>query len=426
MIGDYPYLRIPLVAAYQRMFSVIPSNNYEKTELLVCLPGYFFGFHDKCPWSYDNSRLLAHRFDIEKSDSQLENDSIEVGYFENDEFDKYRVIGSTRAWNWQQGSSLQWVGRTGKIIYNDVEQGKCVAKIYDPDESLHETMPYHIMAVSNNGRYALSCSFSRLGKGMPGYGYSQQLVDNANDLLPDNEGLSIVDLENHDIKRIISLKVIVQIAPHNYMDGAYHFFTHCLFSPNNKRFIFFHRYLRKNGTLETRMFSSDLEGWNIWHFAGEKFSHIAWFNDTNVLAYCQPPGREIGFYYLEEFTNKVTSVANEYLTSDGHPQVTTDGKYILVDTYPDRFRNQHLLIYDIDNKHCELLLKYKIPFKYRLERRCDFHPRWNRDNTMICFDSAHKNVRSLCVMRNPLCTGSSLALKTEGPSEPLNITLTKY
>jgi len=406
MIGDYPYLRIPLVAAYQRICSIIPSNNYEKTELLACLPGYFFGFHDKCPWSHDNSRLLAHRFDIKRSDNQLENDSIEVGYFKNDEFGKFRVIGTSRAWNWQQGCSLQWVGGTRKIIYNDIEQGNCVAKIYDSDEDHHEAIPCHIMAVSNNGRYALSCSFARLGKGMPGYGYCQQIVDNANNLLPDNEGLSIIDLENHNIKQIISLKDIVHIAPNHLMVGAYHYFSHCLFSPNSGRVVFFHRYLRKNGMLGTRMFSSDFEGGNIWHFTGEKFSHIAWFNDTSVLAYCQPPDRKIGFYYLEEFTNKVTGIANESLTSDGHPQVTKDGKYILVDSYPDRFRNQRLKLYDIENKHSELLLKYKIPFNYRLERRCDFHPRWNRDNTKICFDSAHKNVRSLCVMRNPLCTGS--------------------
>jgi len=400
--GEYPYLRIPLVAAYQRLCSIVPSTNFEITNLLACLPGYFFGFHDKCPWSYDNSRLLAHRFDTNTKPHQLEKSPIEVGYFENNDFDNYRVIGSTNAWNWQQGSSLQWAGRTQKIIYNDIEQGNCVAKIFDPDKNHYESLPYHVMAVSNDGRYALNCSFARLGEGMPGYGYNQQLTDDENELLPDNECLRIIDLETHAVKGIVSLKDIAQIDPQDSMAGSYHFFSHCLFSPDDSRFVFFHRYLRYNGVQVTRMFSSDLNGRNIWHFAGGYFSHIAWANNTNVLAYCKPPDRKTGFFYLEEFTGDITEIASELLTSDGHPQVSSDGKYILVDTYPDRYRNQRLKLYDVENNSSMLLVKYRIPFKFRYERRCDFHPRWNRDNSMICFDSAHNNVRSLCIMRNPL------------------------
>lgn len=390
------------MAAYQRLCSFTPSSNYEKTELLACLPGYFFGFHDKCPWSSDNSRLLAHRFDMNRQITQLEKDSIEVGYFENNAFEIYRVIGSTSAWNWQQGSSLQWVGRTNRIIYNDFDRGKNVARIFDTNNNTSETVPCHIMAVSNNGRYALSCSFERLGKGMIGYGYSQILDDDASDLLPDNECLSVVDLEDHSIKQIISLKDIVQIDPQDSMMGSYHFFSHCLFSPNDRRFVFFHRFLRINGVLETRMFSADPDGGNIWHFPGNNFSHIAWRNDTTVLAYCQSPTRKAGFYLLEDITNRINGIASKSLTSDGHPQVSNDGNHILVDTYPDRCRNQRLKLYDIEKKHSELLVRYRIPFKYRYERRCDFHPRWNRDNSMICFDSAHNNVRSLCIMRNPI------------------------
>ena len=400
-VGDYPFLRIPLVSLYQRACSIIPSRNFEATGLECCFRGFFFGFHDKNPWSYDNSKLLAHRFDVKKNNSQLENGPIEVGYFEDNE---YRVIGTTKAWNWQQGSTLQWIGNTSKVVYNDIEQGKCVARVVDLAKGAKQTIQCHIMAVSHNGRYALSSSFARLGKGMSGYGYVQYSNDHENDLLPDNEGLSIIDLENNTIKQIITLKEIARIAPNNLMDSAYHFFTHCLFSPDDNRLVFFHRYLRKNGSLDTRMFSSDLDGRRIWKFAGEKFSHIAWYNNTMVFAYCKPPAQKIGFYFLEEFTGRVAGIVNKDITSDGHPQVSSDGKFILIDTYPDRCRNQRLMLYNVEKNHSKLLVKYKIPFKFRLERRCDFHPRWNSDNTMICFDSAHKNVRSLCVMRNPMCT----------------------
>ena len=66
MVGDYPFLRIPLVVLYQRTCSIIPSRNFEKVRLESCSPGFFFGFHDKTPWSHDDSKLLAHRFDVKK------------------------------------------------------------------------------------------------------------------------------------------------------------------------------------------------------------------------------------------------------------------------------------------------------------------------------------------------------------------------
>ncbi|VAW54779.1 hypothetical protein MNBD_GAMMA06-599 [hydrothermal vent metagenome] len=398
LIGDYPFLRIPLVALYQRACSVLPSKNFEVVDLEFCRPGFFFGFHDKCPWSYDGSKLLAHRYDVNKSVNQVEDESIDVGYFENDEF---KFIGSTNAWNWQQGSSIQWVGKANKIIYNNLEQNKPVAKIVDLDTDEKESLPCHVMAVSNNGRYAVSCSFARLGKSMSGYGYKDQLSTNENDLLPDNEGLTIIDLESKAEKQILFLKDVIDSYPDVAMDGAYHLFSHCLFSPDDSRIVFFHRYLRKNGSLETRMFSCDMDGKNIWHFAGGKFSHIAWYGNSTVLAYSKPAGHEIGFYFLEEDTGRITAIVNESLTSDGHPQISSDGENVLIDTYPNRSRIQRLMLYNIEGNRCEPLVKYKIPFRYRLERRCDFHPRWNRDNTKICFDSAHKNVRALCVMSKP-------------------------
>ena len=90
IVGDYPFLRIPLVALYQKACSIIPSRDYELVGLESRHAGFFFGFHDKCPWSGDNSKLIAHQFDVNKNISELEKDPIDVGYFENDE---YQLIG---------------------------------------------------------------------------------------------------------------------------------------------------------------------------------------------------------------------------------------------------------------------------------------------------------------------------------------------
>lgn len=140
----------------------------------------------------------------------------------------------------------------------------------------------------------------------------------------------------------------------------------------------------------------------MWRFPCEECSHISWAGAGRLLAYCKPANRPSGYYLFEEFSDSITAVGHNLLTSDGHPQVSSNGRYILLDTYPDRSRSQKLRIYDMTDHEVTELIKYRIPFKYRHERRCDFHPRWSRDESMICFDTAHTGVRSLCVIRNPV------------------------
>jgi hypothetical protein len=402
-IGKYPFIRIPLVATYQRLFSFFPSTNYERTPLIAHLPGYFFGFHDKSPWSSDKTKILSHKFSVKRNITQIEKKPIEIGYFEHNKFDHFISIGTTNAWNWQQGSNLQWIGKTNKIFFNDLQNDNNVSRIYDINKGLCKTLQFHAMALSPDGRLALSASYQRFGKCMKGYGYKHQKNDlSIDNPLPPQEGLNLFSLDGMESKQIVDLSELANFDSTKSFSTSYHFISHCLFSPNSTRFVFFHRYLSKSGILSTRMFSSDIHSQSLWRFPGEDFSHISWVNDHRIFAYCKPPNRPLGFYFLDDLTGNIISVNDETLTSDGHPQVSSDHKYILIDTYPDRFRNQQLKIHDIEKEKSELVIRYKIPFAYRYHRRCDFHPRWSRDRKYICFDSAHNGVRSLCIVNSNL------------------------
>ena len=69
---------------------------------------HFFGYYHESPLSADGCYLLAHRvtFDGREVDAA---DRAEVGLFDLRD-GSWRTLGSTAAFNWQQGSMLQWLG----------------------------------------------------------------------------------------------------------------------------------------------------------------------------------------------------------------------------------------------------------------------------------------------------------------------------
>ena len=396
-IGDYPFLRKPIVLMYQRLFSVLPVKDYQISEFIQ-RPGYFYGFHDTCPWSPDDLKILAHKFDPTKSMRQIETGPIEIGFFKDASLKDFKTLSYTHAWNWQQGSSLNWVGRN--IIFNDFYKGESIANIIDLNGNILKTLPCHVACVSNNGRFGLTFSFERLGRGMPGYGY--QFVGKAIKKYRDIETLGIIDIETLEHKKLYSLEEIAQIEPRDAMNNSFHFFSHCLISKNDERFLFFHNWVRPSGKLEVRMFSSDVTGKDLFLFPGSQFSHITWKDNETILAYFKPYNRKLGYYCVKDLHTDSVRIAERFLDLDGHPQFSSDQRYIVTDTYPDRFRNQYLKLYAFETESGIVLAKLRIPFPYRNDRRCDFHPRWSRDNSMICFDSAHNNIRSLCIISTPL------------------------
>ena len=405
-IAEYPSLRIPIVNMYQRICSFIPGKNFIKDLNFLVFPGFFFGFHDKCPWSNDGKMILAHKFDIRKNLKHVEKNPIKIGFFKRGDSWEFYEIGNTKTWNWQQGSGLQWIGKNNNIIYNDFRQQKCIAQIIDIKGIKLKTLSGHIASISHDGKYALKLCYERLGCGMPGYGYNicagnENFKGQYPGNVPQHENtLSIIDIKRNTERSIIEIDDILSIDYKKTMNNSFHFFSHCLFSKNSKRIVFFHRWLMPNGRLYTRMFSSDLNGKELYLFQGSHFSHITWKNDQYILGYCKPKDKPIGLYLLKDRSDECKTIDKKFFATDGHPQFSNDGRCILIDTYPDRSRYQFLKVYDSKTKKGIVLAKLRIPLKYRLQRRCDFHPRWSRDDKMICFDSAHTGTRSLCILQD--------------------------
>ena len=183
------------------------------------------------------------------------------------------------------------------------------------------------------------------------------------------------------------------------MFGAYHYFNHCSFNPSGQRFVFLHRW-QKDGKEWTRAISCNCQGCEMHVFhTFEMVSHFTWKDDRFLLAWARIAGAGDGYFLFEDSGQIVDAVGENCLTSDGHPTYSGDGKWILTDTYPDRLGVSRLVLYDTVSERRFDIARLRSPFQYVGDVRCDLHPRWSRDNTMISYDSAHTGVRALCLVR---------------------------
>ncbi|MCA9026148.1 MAG: hypothetical protein KDA86_13145 [Planctomycetaceae bacterium] len=355
---------------------------------------HWFGYYDK--WEFDptNRYVLGMEVDFEHR-SPRPDDVIKIGMVDLQDGDKWTELGQSTAWGWQQGCMLQWVpGTEATIIWNDRENGQYVSRLLDVQTGEQRTIPSPVYTVSADGKTAVTADFRRINDVRPGYGYVGFADPHADDLAPEDAGITRVDLETGETELIISLKDIAEmgIIPRKE-PGIKHYFNHLLFSPDGSRFIFLHRWQYPKGNRLTRMFTASPDGSDIRTIDDNGLtSHFIWRDPQHILAFSeqQPHGR--GFFLLEDRQGgEVTPVGNELMKQDGHCTYLPGAEWILNDTYPDKERNQMPYLYHVETERVVELGHFHSPKEYTGEWRCDTHPRFSRDGKLIVIDSPHEN-----------------------------------
>ena len=87
-------------------------------------------------------------------------------------------------------------------------------------------------------------------------------------------------------------------------------------------------------------------------------------------------------------------VPRDGLPDDGHPTLSPKGRWLLCDTPTDFFRDRTLFIYDTKTHQRIDIGTFYTPTRFMGSQRCDLHPRWNRDGTLVCVDASHSGVRT--------------------------------
>ncbi len=363
---------------------------------------HHFGYYDKFPWNRSGRYLLGleTRF-MERPPTA--SDVAAVGLIDTRAGHSWEPVSQTRAWNWQQGCMLQWLGSDPErtIVHNVCAGDHFEAAVIDVETGARRQLPLPVYALSSDGRQAASVNFARIAQTRPGYGYAGPPDPWADELAPAADGVFWMDMATGEHRLIVSLAEVVGVRHTDSMDGAKHWFNHLQFNPSGSRFLFLHRWVdARSGRRQTRLFTADPDGSRLACVADhELVSHFDWRDDAHILAWARQHGIGDRYFVFTDPTGEAEVLADGVLTEDGHCSYSPDRRWLLTDTYPGKDGKRALILYDLAaERRIDVGRFYAMPDVVAGEIRCDLHPRWSRDGRQLCFDSVHEGTRQIYVL----------------------------
>ncbi len=408
---------------------------------------HFFGYYEKSPWDATGRYLLALETDFNDRPPRAD-DVAGIGLIDTANGDAWKRLDETTAWNWQQGTMLQWVPGAAdrEIIYNvragrstgsrparpepvEGRAGDCFgAVIRDVFTGECRALPRPVYAMNPAGGSALSDNFARLAHSRPGYGYapgestsealsldfarlrkarpvvgyvgtSENLIENP---APEDDGVYSMDLKTGECRLVITLAQAAALRPKPSMEDAFHWINHIQYNTSGTRFAFLHRWKgpETGRSWFTRLVTANLDGTGLRILADEGMvSHYDWLGTDRVLAWArrEPVGTRY-FLFSDDDSGEAEAVGEGILTCDGHCSYSLDRRWILTDAYPDVEHMRTLVLYRPEDAERVDVGRFYAPPELAGEIRCDLHPRWSRNGKKVCFDSAHEGTRQMYVM----------------------------
>lgn len=412
----------------------------------------WFGYYNYDPLNYNRKRMLCNR--SKKESLKIEpTDTIELGYYEI-ETGVWHHIDYTNAWNWQQGAMMQWLpgqGNQDKVIYNCTKDNHLVARIKDVETGETKEINWSIYGITPDGKKSISLDFER-SYWCRAYHYQSVANPEKEGRVVEGDGIFEIDLEKNERRLLIDINDIINCLPDKDFDKMKHWVEHIMINPDGTRFCFLHRYSSMENVLsyQTRIFVANIDGtgltvipdWNKF-----MWSHFGWQNNTDftIYTYKRPaiyqnldavvsikgdkkkptvkhrflkilvfvkqklPKRlkkliqprinyyqhyknDSGTYLLDENWNE------SFFDIDGHPSFTSDGRYMLTDSYPDINNYRRYMVYDtVTHKG---IIVAKIPEnRTDCNADCDLHPKLSRDNNYVIFDNTSSGKHTMIMFK---------------------------
>lgn len=390
---------------------------------------YFFGYYDITPESSDGKKIVAcHAPFIDRMPSV--EDELEIGYF-NVGDDDFHCIGTTTAWNFQEGCRLQWLSNN-EIIFNCRTPNGFGSVIFDVEkEKIIRVFNNPVYSVSKNKKVATSYGFVNNK-----YNYAHTIDDERNNV--NGDGVYILDLVSGEYRLLIPISKLIEMAG---SQGYRNWVEYCTFNSEGDLFYVYHRWENEKGLAGNQLCVCDLNGSITTLLISKFISHAGWKGNAEITSWCRLQSSinviqnnrilinsgvfdfAKKIYHLvikkpslrQKFTNDAyvtfkingeerNKIANRELTSDGHCSWSKDMRFMLTDTYPDLNKERNLLLFD-DKQNRLLLLGSFYSYPKGIEKsnpqwnisglRCDLHPKWGTSERYVYFDSVHEGYRAL-------------------------------
>ena len=389
----------------------MPHDTPESWRKLSPSDGHYgFGYYDRNPWNADASLHLAIKMPQSERIPQR-GERAQVGVIER-ETGRFHSLAQTRAWNHQQGAMTQWLpGGGDRFVFNDFDElsGRLITRCVDVKGRSVRTFDRPIYVLSPDGRWGASLSFARI----PRRGYSY--ADAGFDETPpdaDGDGIFLTDMRSGESRLCVSYRQIFDAHPARFLaEGCHSWLNHILFNRDATKLLFLLRHtaeVDRPYPWQTHLFTAATDGSDLACVMPDVYwkwvSHHIWGRTPGeILIDANWRGKGNEYVVFDERTRPMRATrVSPGLGPCGHLIFSPDGKRILADTY-EMDGWQTLALVRTDTGELEVIGRFAHPGPEALvhDVRCDLHPKWNHDGTLISVDTLHDGMRGIYIRSCP-------------------------
>ncbi|ETW10990.1 hypothetical protein ATO8_19254 [Roseivivax marinus] len=369
--------------------------------------GHFHSYYDIPVLNAAATRIAAVRFDRPQR-SPVPEDSVEVGVVEI-ATGGFRPLARSRAWSWQQGPMAQWIAAEEKLVWNDREGERFIARLMSPDGGAERRLERPVYALDPGGRVGLSLNFARLDRLRPGYGYAGGGGARIEEAAPEDDGLWKIDIATGESTLILSLARGVETlrrvltteerAEHD-AQGFRYWFNHCKVSPDGRRFAVKLRWRRPDGPWTGLMgvsMTCGMDGADP-RVIARAASHVMW-HDPGHLYFWNQRDKYVARKPDAELVEPIEAerLAPEEFTSNVHLRHLAEAPARMVYDVPYQ-PVVHLREIDLGTGRAAPIATFPGHDPAHGQFRCDLHPVPTPDGNRIVVSAMSDGARQLYVL----------------------------
>ena len=382
---------------------------------------YFFGYYDRNPWDLSGRFHLALKV-AQQHRLPLPGETAEIGLLDREDPGAFRKLAVTNAWCHQQGCmELFLPRRPGCFVYNEFDEArrKLVGRIFELGKGVVGAYELPIYAISPDGRFGVSLNFGRIPR--RGYSYAPTPVplDEWHPADPDGDGIFLVDLDTGRHKLLVSYRTMLERHPYVFTaEDQYIWLNHAIFNSDSTRLLWLFRQTEDPVTVskfwQTFMFTCSLADPadaecilpdTCWR---HDITHQIWGHDPREIMIDAVWGHH-GSELIAFDESRRPFIAHRISSGQGlkgHSVYSPDGRYILLDTYPngeEPNKVQKLLLVESSTGRWRELgeFRHTLAPGTRKDLRCDLHPRWSPDGKRVTVDSIDGGSRRVYLLELP-------------------------